>query len=86
MIVFEWMDHVAHQPWFRTVDFVFHVVVFWHVLAHICRAGRRLHRWVHRPLLRAVKRLAPGTYLRFRRSIVDRRYARANAIITKEHM
>lgn len=85
MIVFEWMDYVAHQSWFRAIDFVFHVFVFWHVVAHVCRAGKRLHRWVHRPLLRAVKHLAPYTYLRARRSVMDRRFARRNAFERMEH-
>lgn len=48
----EWLHDITHNEWFVLVDLVFHMFILGHVIAHICRAGKRLHRWVHEPLRR----------------------------------
>lgn len=50
---------ITSNPWFVLVDITFHTVVIWHVIAHVCRAGKRLHQKVHVPLRRARKWMWP---------------------------
>ena len=44
----EMLHSVTHHPWFVVLDLTFHVVVFGHVVAHVCRMGKRLHQFVAR--------------------------------------
>lgn len=55
----ETFNTITSNPWFTLVDITFHAVVIWHVIAHVCRAGKRLHQKVHVPLRRARKWMWP---------------------------
>lgn len=48
----ELLHGITHASWFVAVDLAFHIIVIGHVVHHMCRAGKRLHQWVHEPVAR----------------------------------
>lgn len=73
------LDTITGHSLFKIVDFTFHIVIFWHVVAHVCKAGKRFHRWIHKPLAKALHRIAPRFANRLYRKKEDARFARENA-------